>query len=141
MSAFDALVIDYGGVLTTPLAEAMASFAQDEGIDLQDFIRASLGAYSEGGDDLVVGFETGTLSEDDFTEAFAGRLSEIATAPISPHGLIARIWGRLRLEESMLTLVGFARKAGMKTALLSNSWGVDYYPRDRLDPLFDVQVI
>ena len=41
----------------------------------------------------------------------------------------------------MLTAVAAARDAGFKTGLLSNSWGVESYPRARLDPLFDEIVI
>ena len=41
----------------------------------------------------------------------------------------------------MLDLVGRARAAGYRTALCSNSWGTGLYPRDRLDPIFDLLVI
>ena len=33
---FDALIVDFGGVLTTPLQDAMVHFADDLGIELQD---------------------------------------------------------------------------------------------------------
>lgn len=41
----------------------------------------------------------------------------------------------------MLDAVGAARRAGVKTGLLSNSWGLDHYPRKRLRHLFDAIVI
>jgi putative hydrolase of the HAD superfamily len=41
----------------------------------------------------------------------------------------------------MIEVVRVARVAGLKTALLSNSWSVDHYDRDMLDELFDVAVI
>lgn len=138
--AFGALVVDFGGVLTGPMQDAMVRFADEIGIELQDLVRAALGAYSGGTDNLVTDFETGRISEEEFAEAFARRLEEVSGRPISQENLVRRIF-RLELEESMLELVARARKAGFKTALLSNSWGTKYYPRDRLDPLFDVMVI
>ncbi len=137
---FAALIVDFGGVLTGPMQDAMVRFADEIGIELQDLVRAALGAYSGGEDNLVTDFETGRISEEEFAEAFAKRLEEVSGMPVSHEDLVRRIF-RLELDESMLELVGRARGAGYKTALLSNSWGTKYYPRDRLDPLFDVMVI
>jgi HAD superfamily hydrolase (TIGR01509 family) len=41
----------------------------------------------------------------------------------------------------MQNVVRVARGAGIKTALLSNSWGTGDYPRDGWDELFDAVVI
>ncbi len=41
----------------------------------------------------------------------------------------------------MLAALSAVRKAGLKTAMLSNSWSLDHYPRNVLDPLLDVVVI
>ena len=43
--------------------------------------------------------------------------------------------------EEMIEVVRAARAAGLKTALLSNSWSVSHYDRDMLDELFDVAII
>ncbi|MGH2788957.1 MAG: HAD family hydrolase [Actinomycetota bacterium] len=138
---FDALIVDFGGVLTTPLQDAMVRFASDAGIELQDFVRVALGVYSGGDDDLVVGFETGRIPEDDFARAFAARIKEQTGRDVDPEGLVDRIFSGLELEEEMLTVVGAARTAGLKTALLSNSWGTRLYPRPRIDALFDTVLI
>lgn len=141
MTAYKALVVDFGGVLTTPLQEAMFRFAEEAGVELPALARAALGGYMGSEDSLVFGFETGTIAEQDFTKAFAERLREESGVQVDPDTLIQRLFGGLELEESMLTAVERARAAGLKTALLSNSWGTSLYPRDRLDPIFDVMVI
>jgi len=41
----------------------------------------------------------------------------------------------------MLDVVRRARESGVRTALVSNSWGTDAYPRDDFDVLFDAVVI
>jgi putative hydrolase of the HAD superfamily len=138
---FGALVVDYGGVLTTPLQEAMTRFCEESGIELQDLARAALGVYYGGEDDLVVAFETGRMSEDDFSHAFARRLTEATGVEIAHEGLVGRMFADMELEAPMLTAVEVARRAGLKTGLLSNSWGSGLYPRDVIDGIFDAVVI
>lgn len=141
MSSYRALIVDFGGVLTTPLHLAMGHFAEDVGIDLQDLVRAALGIYTGDDDDLVVGFETGRIGLAEFESAFAKRLSDLTGVEVAPEDLVVRIFAGLKLETAMFSAVGAARKGGLKTGLLSNSWGMDLYPRSELDELFDVVVI
>ncbi len=140
-SSYQALIVDFGGVLTTPLQEAMFRFAEEAGIELQHLARAALGGYMGSEDSLVFGFETGHMPEEDFARAFAERLREESGVAVDPASLVPRMFGGLELEETMFTAVERARAQGLKTGLLSNSWGTALYPRDRLDPIFDVQVI
>ena len=137
---FDALVVDFGGVLTTSLQDAMVAFAQSMGIDFQDLVRAALGAYTGGEDSLVTDFETGKIAEEEFSREFARRLEELSGVRVDPENLIARLFN-VRLEEDMFAIVARAREHGYKTALLSNSWGSDLYPRGRIDDVCEVVVI
>jgi hypothetical protein len=61
LSSFEALIVDFGGVLTTPLQEGMTRYAEALGIELQDLVRVALRAYAGEDDDLVTGFETGRV--------------------------------------------------------------------------------
>ena len=138
---YDALIVDYGGVLTTPLQESMIRFAEETGIELQDLVRAALGAYADVDDELIVAFETGRISEDEFSEAFARRLSDATGVAVESEGLIRRIFAGLELEEAMVSALKSTRTSGCKTGLLSNSWGTSLYPRQLLDELFDAVVV
>lgn len=138
---YDALILDFGGVLTSPLQDAMAAFAAELGIEMQDLVRVALRAYTGESDSLVTDFETGKISEDDFAREFAARLTEVTGYEIPPDGLVRRVFSGLRLEDDMLRAVRAARAAGLKTGLLSNSWGTELYPRALLSELFDVTVI
>lgn len=141
VARFDALIVDYGGVLTTSIQDSMQVFASEEGIELQDLARIALAAYVEGDDDLVTAFETGRMSEEAFSLEFAQRLALATGKEIDPERFVARMFGGVRLEEGMLETVAATRSAGFKTALLSNSWGLSGYPRERFVELFDVVVI
>lgn len=141
MSRYEALVLDFGGVMTTSLEDAMAAFALSNGIEMQHLVRAALSAYMGAEDDLVTDFETGQLSEADFSIAFAARLEEYSGARIEHDGLVAGLFEALDLEEDMFELVERAKEGGYKTGLLSNSWGMGLYPIERIRQLFDVVVI
>ncbi|MEA2486582.1 MAG: hypothetical protein QOF16_236 [Actinomycetota bacterium] len=138
---FDALIVDFGGVLTTPLQDAFIAFAMSSGIELQDLVRAALKAYAGESDSLVTDLETGRIPEDEFGREFARRLSQETGAQIDSEGIVDRLFSGMRLEESMLAALGSVREAGFKTAMLSNSWSLDHYPREVLDPLLDVAII
>ncbi|MGH2749879.1 MAG: HAD family hydrolase [Actinomycetota bacterium] len=141
MSSYRALVVDFGGVLTSSLEDAMAAFAIAHGIEMQHLVRAALSAYMGSEDALVTDFETGRMSEEHFAVAFAHRLSEYSGVDIAHGGLVDRLFEALELEEDMFELVERARARGFKTALLSNSWGLGLYPLARINDLFDVVVI
>ena len=138
---FKALIVDFGGVLTTPLQDAMTNYAEALGIELQDLVRVALRAYAGEDDNLVTGFETGKVPEEEFAAAFAERLSEITPEPVDPATVVDGIFSGMRLEDDMIAGVGAARSQGLKTGLLSNSWSLRHYPRERFDVIFDTMVI
>jgi epoxide hydrolase-like predicted phosphatase len=140
-SRFRALIVDFGGVLTTPLQDAMAGYAESLGIELQDLVRVALRAYTGEDDNLVTGFETGRIPEEEFAVAFAKRLSEVTPAPVDPATVVDGLFSGTSLEDDMIDAVAAARAHGFKTALLSNSWSLRHYPRARFDGIFDTTVI
>ena len=126
--------------MTQPLVSSMEKFARATGIDLQDLVRAALGAYAGEEDSLVTDFETGKMTEAEFSGAFGERLSELAGRPVAAEGLVTRIFD-LALEPMMLEIVASVRRAGVRTSLLSNSWGTELYPMAEIEGLFDHVVI
>ncbi len=54
--------------------------------------------------------------------------------------MLSRMFAGFPPEASMVDIVRAARTAGVRTGLLSNSWGLDY-PREGWDTLFDTVVI
>jgi epoxide hydrolase-like predicted phosphatase len=139
--AFEALIVDFGGVLTNPLQESLDAFATSLDIELQDLVRVMLPLYTGATDDVVERFEKGTLDEADFSRELAGRLEAASGRPVKAEGLVHRIFAGVHLEPSMLDALVMTRRKGVKTALLSNSWGMSGYPKDRFEDLFDVVVI
>jgi epoxide hydrolase-like predicted phosphatase len=137
-----ALVIDFGGVLTTSLGDAFRAFCRREGADYEKVRAALKQAYGDmDPDSMVARFEKGLVAKDEFEIHLAGVLSEDLREPLDPKDLIARMLEDVRIDQAMVAAVRATRRAGIRTALLSNSWGVDYYPRELLEELFEEVVI
>lgn len=139
---YTALVIDFGGVLTTSLRESFRTFCEQEGIEferLRSLVRTSYQVNDP--EDLVAKIETGRISVEEFERALSEIFSEGLHEPIVAEGLLARMSRNLDLEPAMIDAVRAAHAAGVKTALLSNSWGMDLYPDELLEELFDEIVI
>jgi epoxide hydrolase-like predicted phosphatase len=133
-SVIKALIFDFGGVLTNPVWESFAHFCREEGLEedtIKELFRSDPGALAD-----LRELEKGTVSEPEFERRFAERLGLE-----SSEGLIERLFVGMTPLEEMIEVVRLARAAGLKTALLSNSWSVDHYDREMLDALFDVAII
>ena len=128
-----ALLIDWGGVLTTNLFASFHAHCEAAGIDPQVMV----GRFKSDPEarELLIALEKGELDERGFETQFA-RLLEVG-----PEGLIDGLFAGVQPDEAMVEAVRTARAAGVRTALVSNSWGVHRYPRDLFDELFDGIVI
>jgi putative hydrolase of the HAD superfamily len=127
------LLVDYGGVLTGNVFASFAAFCERKGLDP----RAAAHAFAADRDArrALVDFECGRLADADFERIVAERLG------IAPDGLIAGLFGDLEPAHDMIAAVAEAHAAGIRTGLLSNSWGHGSYDRTGWDELFDVTVI
>ncbi|WP_114454815.1 HAD family hydrolase [Halopolyspora algeriensis] len=138
----DAVIFDYGGVLTTPGRTAIAAWTQAERIDPETFsavLKNWLSRRAAPGNPLHR-LETGEMPVEEFNRVLADRLRTEDGRPVEPDGLLARLFSFMRSDPVMLRLVEDLRRLGLPTALLSNSWG-NNYPWEQLDTLFDVAVI
>lgn len=139
------LVVDWGGVLTAPIRTAVESWADRDGIDLThygDIIRAWLGpeAEIEAAMNPIHALERGEVEVPHFEERLAAELSRRSGRTVESAGLLERMFAHFEHAHDMNALVRRARGHGIRTALLSNSWG-DYYPRHLWDGMFDEVVI
>jgi putative hydrolase of the HAD superfamily len=129
-----ALLVDYGGVLTTNVFDSFRAFCVAEGLD-RDAVRR-LFREEPRALELVRGLETGALGEDQFGERF-GELLEIGDRT----RLVERMFGGVEPDEQMLAALRRARAAGVRTGLVSNSMGAGRYDRSAFPELFDGVVI
>ena len=130
-------------MLTSSVGDSFKAFCDREGIDhevLKTLVSSAYGVGTEP-DALVSMMETGRIEQGEFERRMGALLSEGLDHPIETEGLLSRMLADLHFDMPMVEAVRDIRRAGVPTALLSNSWGVEYYPRDLLGELFDQVVI
>ncbi|MBA2390334.1 MAG: HAD family phosphatase [Geodermatophilaceae bacterium] len=136
-----ALIVDYGGVLTTPLSATVGSWLDAERIDPERFhalMREWFGPEAAG--NIAHDLEAGRITPAAFQPRYAEALRRADGTLPDAEGLLERMFAGFQTEHRMLDVLRAARRHDLRTALLSNSWGFDY-PREGWDGLFDVVVI
>jgi putative hydrolase of the HAD superfamily len=128
-----ALLIDWGGVLTSNLFDSFRDYCLRSNIDPQTL----RGRFSSDPEfrELLIALEKGELQEDDFERQLASLLE------LESDGLIDGLFAGVHPDVAMVDAVRRAREGGVRTALVSNSWGVHRYPHDMFEELFDGVVI
>jgi epoxide hydrolase-like predicted phosphatase len=128
------LLVDFGGVLTTDVFDSFSAFCTAEGLApdaARDAFRDDPLARR-----LLFELELGALAQDDFDAGVAEVLG-VGDA----NGLGRRLCAGMRPDDAMLAAVADFRARGVRTGLISNSWGTALYDRDQLAALFDAIVI
>lgn len=136
-----ALLLDFGGVLTPSVGRQFRDFEVDHDLPKGTIFRAMAQAYGSGGDDSDIGrLERGDLATADFEVRLAATFADHGFE-MEAGGLIARLFTRMAPGGRIWDAARRLRRAGIITAVLSNSWGVDAYPRELLAEHFDDAVI
>lgn len=126
------LLVDFGGVLTTSVWDSFGAFCEREGLGRD----AVLELFRGEGEALALlrELERGEVSDEAFERGFGDLLG------VEAPGLIDRMFAGLEPEHSMVTAVERAAAAGIRTGLITNSWGTGVYERAPLE-IFDATVI
>ncbi|MFP4311717.1 MAG: HAD family hydrolase [Nitriliruptoraceae bacterium] len=136
-----ALLIDYGGVLTVPVRSAFAAFERAQGLTIGAAVGA-LAAASRTTDGGVIGaLERGELELDAFEVALREELASVDVEVPTDLALLDGLLAAMQPAGTLWELVAAVRRAGVRTGLLSNSWGYSPYPMDRLRACFDDVVL
>lgn len=127
------LLVDWGGVMTSDVFDTFRAFCELEGLE-PDTLRQRF-REDRSARELLIALETGELPEEEFEPRFAAILG------VEAPRLIDRIFAGGSPNEQMLAAVAQAREQGVRTGLISNSWGTRRYDRELLRTLFDGVVI
>lgn len=143
MSRIEMVISDFGGVLTTPLFEAFASFQDRVGIPPKSFGEAMKTITENGGKNPLFELECGRISEAEFQRQFADALE-----PILGHRPVIESFGMMLFEAlepntGMIDLIREVRRDGIRTALLTNNvkeWEATWRSMMPIDELFETVV-
>ena len=109
--------------------EGFDEFCRREGIE-QGMVRRLFQQEPEALADLRL-LETGEIEPAEFERRFGARLGVAET-----EGLIERMFAAVGPDEDVIAAVRSARDAGVRTGLISNSWGTSIYDPDALEGMF-----
>jgi epoxide hydrolase-like predicted phosphatase len=129
------LLVDFGGVLTTNVFDSFRAFCVAEGLPpdtIKEKFRSDPRALG-----LLRQLEKGELTAQEFSPQFAA-----VVGVADSNGLVERLFAGIGPDDAMLGAVRAARAAGIRTGLISNSWGngIAYDPA-LMEELFDAVVI
>ncbi|WP_051471410.1 HAD family hydrolase [Patulibacter minatonensis] len=131
------LLIDFGGVLTSSVFEAFDAFAVAEGLEAGSL--AQLFRTNPEARQLLIDIEAGAIDTVGFGPPFAALAG---LRPDRADGLVHRMFAALQPDEAMGRMVRAARAAGIRTGLVSNSWGDGMrYDTALLTEAFDAVVL
>ena len=140
------VITDWGGVLSTPILTAVRAWIEADGIDWESY-RAVMRPWVTQAYDLTASpnpihaLERGECSIAEFEEILATRLLRLDGTAVPAAGLLRRMFAGMLPVPAMYDTIRALRVAGFGTALLSNSWGCEEYPRADFPGLFDTVVL
>jgi putative hydrolase of the HAD superfamily len=143
VSRIEALVSDFGGVLTTPLVESFAALQGDSGVDLEAVGMAMARVAAEDGANPLFELETGRMTEHDFLGRLGRALSENLGREVELHGFGERYFANLHPNEELIAYFGSLRERGLRLALLTNNvreWEPLWRAKLPVDELFELVV-
>jgi len=133
----EAVLSDFGGVLTTPLIESFAGLQGESGITLEAVGMAMARVTQRDGRHPLYELETGRMTERDFLD----RLGQELGAEL--HGFGARYFANLHANEELIAYYRDLRERGLRLALLTNNvreWEPLWRPKLPVDELFELVV-
>src|ERR1700742_4409420 len=133
-----AVLIDFGGVITTSVLQAFEQFG--ELLGAAPGLMLDLPSHDTTTRKLLVEHECGRIDADAFDQGFAERLGAHGVM-VQPERLSARMQTGLRRDDDTVRLIEDLRTAGVPIALVSNAFGRDCYAGFDLDALADAVVI
>ena len=151
--AFRGVITDWGGVMTNPIPATVRAWLDAEDIDFDSYaavIRPWIAAAYDpaaatfdaaAGANPIHALERGECTSEEVEHLLASLLVRRDGSPVSAGGLLTRMFAASVPCDPMYGAMYTARGAGLRTGLLSNSWGVSDYPRHLFGDLFDAVVI
>jgi epoxide hydrolase-like predicted phosphatase len=136
-----ALLVDYGGVLTTSPTNSFRQWLAHDRLDSARF-RELVGGWlaANAPANIAHDLETGRVSPEDFERQLSAALVREDGSTAEAEGMLARMFAGMQADTSMIDAVRKLHTDGVRTGLVSNSWGFSY-PRDEWAGLFDAVVI
>jgi putative hydrolase of the HAD superfamily len=140
MSPVEAVISDFGGVLTSPLMDSFAAFQDSSGISLESLGSAMAAVAGRIGVNPLFELETGRMSERSFLRAVSDELTAQLGRSVELHGFGERYFEHLHPNERMIDYMKELKRRGYKLAICTNNvreWEQLWRAKLPVDEIFD----
>jgi putative hydrolase of the HAD superfamily len=143
MTAVQAIISDFGGVLTSPLLDSFAAFQDSSGISVQALGEAMAAIWTRDGVQPLFELETGRMSEAAFLGMLGEELSVQLGREVTLDGFGVRYFEHLHPNEPVIEYMRSLRARGYQMAICTNNvreWEALWRAMLPVDEIFDVVV-
>jgi putative hydrolase of the HAD superfamily len=143
MPEIEAIVCDFGGVLTTPLLSSFMAVQDEIGITPEDLGKAMRAVTEEDGGNPLYALERGEMSEADFLERLNDGLEPLLGHRPELHRFREVYFEALHPNRQMIALMAELKAAGLRMAMLTNNvreWEPVWRPMLPVDEIFETVV-
>jgi putative hydrolase of the HAD superfamily len=143
MTQIEAIISDFGGVLTSPLLDSFAAFQRSSGVSLEDLGLAMAAVAARVGANPLFELETGRMTESAFLDSLGEQLTIRLGREIRLHGFGERYFEHLHANGPMIEQMRTLRSRGYKMAICTNNvreWEPLWRAKLPVDEIFDVVV-
>jgi putative hydrolase of the HAD superfamily len=143
VSHIEAIISDFGGVLTSPLAESFVGVLDSSGISLEEMGQAMAAIAQREGANPLFELETGRVTEATFLESLSRELSARRGSDVELDGFGERYFQHLRANNRLIDYMRELRARGYKLAICTNNireWEARWRAMLPVDEIFDVVV-
>ncbi|HEX5928387.1 MAG TPA: HAD family phosphatase [Solirubrobacterales bacterium] len=121
MAEIEAIVSDFGGVLTTPLLSSFMAVQDEIGIDPETLGRAMRAVTEEDGENPLYKLERGEMTEVDFLARLGDGLEPLLGHRPELHRFREIYFEALHPNEEMIELMRELKDGGKRMAMLTNN--------------------
>ncbi|MGI8779486.1 MAG: HAD family hydrolase [Solirubrobacteraceae bacterium] len=139
----EAVVSDFGGVLTSPLMEGFARIQADTGVPAAAFGVALARATATDGRNPLFELEVGAITEDRFVATLERELEAGLGRPVALHGFGERYMAALDPNEALFAHYRALHERGLRFAMLTNNvreWEPLWRSKLPVDDIFETVV-
>jgi putative hydrolase of the HAD superfamily len=143
MPEIEAVVCDFGGVLTTPLLSSFMAVQDEIGISPEDLGKAMRAITAEDGENPLYAMERGEMAEADFLERLNDGLEPLLGHRPELHRFREVYFEALHPNRPMIELMQELKAAGKRMAMLTNNvreWEPVWRPMLPVDEIFETVV-
>jgi putative hydrolase of the HAD superfamily len=143
MARIGAVISDFGGVLTSPLAGSFEAFQETSGVPLVELGKAMAAVGERLGANPLFELETARMSESEFLSAIGEQLSAQLEREVSLAGFGEAYFANLRPNEPMIQYMRGLRERGYRLAICTNNvreWAPLWRAMLPVDEIFDVVI-